>query len=306
MVGRSPSPPCCAVVVNHDAGPALRRAVASLLESAAVGTVIVVDNASSDDSLAALDDLGAGAGRLVVIRNEDNRGFARACNQALPHRGGGGLLLFNPDCVARPGAIEALAIALDEHPEAGAAGPLLLNPDGTEGPGGRRCAPTPWRSFVRLFGLTRLRSLSPRLFGDYDLEGSPLPEGPVAVDAVSGACMLVRPGALDRVGPLDEGYFLHCEDLDWCERMRQAGLHVLFVPGARVVHDKGLCSRHRPLFVEWHKHRGMLRYYAKFNSGAHPWPLRVLVRGGAWLRLGLVALAATVRLVLGRRGGERG
>jgi GT2 family glycosyltransferase len=70
--------------------------------------------------------------------------------------------------------------------------------------------------------------------------------------------MFVRREALEKVGPLDEGYFLHCEDLDWCERFRRAGFEVLFVPDVTVVHDKGTSSRGRPVRVLWHMHRGMV------------------------------------------------
>ena len=78
--------------------------------------------------------------------------------------------------------------------------------------------------------------------------------------------MLVTREAMQEVGEWDEGYFLHCEDLDWCMRFRQKGWKILFVPSSRIEHALGVCSKSRPIFVEWHKHKGMMRFYRKFFS----------------------------------------
>jgi hypothetical protein len=126
----------------------------------------------------------------------------------------------------------------------------------------------------------------------------------VAVDAISGAFMLVRRRALATVGPLDEGYFLHCEDLDWCERFRRAGYVVLFVPDVTVVHHKGTSSRGRPMRVLWHMHRGMVRYYGKFLRDSYPRPLSWLVVAGVWLRFAALAAVALVRQGVGRALGR--
>jgi GT2 family glycosyltransferase len=107
--------------------------------------------------------------------------------------------------------------------------------------------------------------------------------------------MLVRRSALNDVGALDEGYFLHCEDLDWCMRFGQKGWKVVFVPGASVVHDQGTCSRSRPIFVEWHKHRGMMRFYRKFFRTQYSSALLGLVAFGVWVHFGLLATVHAVR-----------
>ncbi len=123
--------------------------------------------------------------------------------------------------------------------------------------------------------------------------------------AISGACMLVKREAVEDVGWWDEEYFLHCEDLDWCMRFRQKGWKILFVPDARIVHAKGACSQEQRLFVEWHKHKGMMRFYRKFFSHQYPSVLMGLVTVGVWLRFGLVAAGVTLRRVgraLGREG----
>ncbi len=82
--------------------------------------------------------------------------------------------------------------------------------------------------------------------------------------------MFVRRKALEEIGPLDEGYFMHCEDLDWCMRFRQAGWEILFVPDTSVLHVKGVCGSSRPVRVEYYKHRGMIRFYRKFFRHQYP------------------------------------
>jgi len=181
----------------------------------------------------------------------------------------------------------------------------LINSDGTEQGGGRRAVPTPWRSFVRAFGLSRFAHRWPKLFFDFHLHKQPLPDGPIEVEAISGACMLIKGEVLAKVGTWDEKYFLHCEDLDWCMRFRQAGWKVLFVPSAKITHALGICSKGRPIFVEWHKHKGMMRFYRKFFKHQYPGILMWLVALGIWLRFSLVVAYYTTKrigraLVIGR------
>ena len=291
------------ITVNFDTGGLLAAAARSVLASTVPVELLVVDNASTDDSL---DELRAAVGsdpRVRVFENGANLGFARANNQALAEARGEWLLLLNPDCFIQPETIARMQEALGRYPDAGLAGCLILNPDGTEQAGCRRETPTPGKAFVRAFGLGRVL----RRFGlagsatrDFVRTGDPLPPQPIEVDAISGAFMFARRSALEKVGPLDEGYFLHCEDLDWCERFRRAGFKVLFVPDATVVHDKGASSRGRPVRVLWHLHRGMVRFYRKFFRDEYPWPLFWLVLGAVWLRFGLLAGAVIVRRVAGR------
>lgn len=289
--------PVSVVVVNHNAGPLLLECIAACLDQAR--QVIVVDNASSDRSIAALAERFASDGRLSLICSDRNLGFAAGCNLGCRRAGEGHVLFLNPDCVLAPGSLRRMLEALAANPEAGMVGGLLLNPDGSEQGGGRRAVPTPWRSFVRAFGLHRLLGRWPRLFQDFCLHKQPLPDGPIEVEAISGALTLVRQEAIDDVGLWDEGYFLHCEDLDWCLRFRRKGWKILFVPDAPAVHYQGTCSRDRPIFVEWHKHKGMLRFYRKFFRHQYPGMLMWLVGLGVWLRFGLAAMVHTSRQLLG-------
>ena len=290
------------IIVNYNAGPLLRKCVDSLLACPLDIEIIVVDNASSDASLDGLQDLS----QVCVIRNRANVGFAAACNIGVQASSAPFLLFLNPDCFFQPDAIAPLLASLQSGDRVGMVGGLLVNEDGTEQGGGRRAVPTPWRSFVRAFGLQRFANRWPKIFYDFHLHKQPLPVGPIEVEAISGACMLVKRDVMEDVGLWDEGYFLHCEDLDWCMRFRQKGWKILFVPDARISHALGACSQSRRVFVEWHKHKGMLRFYRKFFRHQYPGVLMGLVAAGVWLRFGLAVVYLTARRVFAKGGAGRG
>jgi GT2 family glycosyltransferase len=104
--------------------------------------------------------------------------------------------------------------------------------------------------------------------------------------------------AMEQVGPMDDRYFLHCEDLDWCMRFRIAGWQILFVPGVEIIHNKGVCGADRPIRVEWYKHKGMILFYRKFFRRQYPVGLMYLVTAMVWTRFTiLAALLSLKRLV---------
>jgi GT2 family glycosyltransferase len=290
------------ITVNFNAGGHLVAGTRAVLASSAPVELLIVDNASTERSLDALRGAIASDPRVHIFENDANVGFARANNQGLAVARGEWLLFLNPDCLIQPDTIERMRSVLEARPEVGIAGCLLLNPDGTEQAGCRRETPTPGKAFVRAFGLAPLaRHLGVMGTGVHDFvrRGDPLPPHPVEVDAISGAFMFVRREALSKVGLLDEGYFLHCEDLDWCLRFRQAGYKVLFVPDVAIVHDKGASSRTRPMRVLWHMHRGMVRFYRKFFRDEYPRPFFWLVLAGVWLRFTALATAALLKRGVG-------
>jgi len=277
------------VIVNYNAGSLLVECIESLLVQDC--NIIIVDNASIDSSLALCEQKYAENRRIKIFKNSRNYGFAAACNKGYKETQASKVLFINPDCSVHEKAISELRKALDSEPDIGMVGGLLLNPDGSEQRGGRRAVPTPWRSFVRASGLYLLQSRWPRLFFDFYLHKLPLPDSPIEVESISGACMMVKREAVKNVGLWDAGYFLHCEDLDWCMRFRQKGWNILFVPSAKITHDLGACSRSRPLFVQWHKHKGMCRFYRKFFKHQYPLGLMGLVNFGVWLRFTLIAVS---------------
>ena len=279
-------PSVSVVIVNYNAGMLLADCVRSVLSQAS--EVVLVDNASNDESIEACIREFTTDPCLKIIRNETNVGFATACNQGFSQSQSEFVLFLNPDCYLEEGALNKLLLAFQADSKVGMVGGLLANPDGSEQAGGRRSVPTPWRSFVRIVGLHRFSQRWPLLFSDFALHKQPLPDNPIEVEAISGACVLVKREAVEDVGLWDEGYFLHCEDLDWCMRFREKNWKILFVPDALVIHHKGGCSHDRPIFVEWHKHKGMIRFYRKFFRHQYPGVLMWLVMAGVWLRFTLV------------------
>ena len=286
------------IIVNYNSGDKLALCVGSIFETNSHTEVVIVDNASSDNSLAELNSRFPDEPRIQFVLNQENLGFAVACNQGACRAGGDYLLYLNPDCKLHENAITIMIDCLNDNPKAGMVGGQILNSDGSEQVGGRRTVPTPWRTLVRVFRLSFLSKRYPGLFSDFNLHQQPLPDQPIEVEAISGACMLVPRKVYEQVGGLDENYFLHCEDLDWCMSFRQQGWNVMFVPDAKISHFQGACSRSRRVFVEWYKHKGMLRFYRKYFRHQYPGVLMWLVAFGVWLRFGLLACYFLIRQFL--------
>ncbi len=219
--------------------------------------VSVIDNASGDGVVEAVR---AAYSDVDVVELGANRGFAHGCNVGIGRGLAPYVLLLNPDTVVPDGALDALRDALERVPRAAIAGPRLVGLDGRPDHNAKRAFPSPGAALAHFAGLR----------GGYRRDDIPeLGEG--VVDAVSGSCMLVRRRAIEAVGPLDEGYWMYGEDLDWCARFGRAGWSVLYVGGATVVHVKhGLTGRRRSLRINWAFHRSMGRFYRRFSAGDRP------------------------------------
>ncbi len=251
------------VVVVHDSGATLAECARRVLAARGVAEVVVVDNGSRDGSVDALVFAHAGDERLRVVRNPDNPGFATACNQGAGTTRSAWLAFLNPDCLVAPDTFERLVAVAQGNPAIGLLGADVRDAAGNPEPAARRRDPTIGRALVQAVGLARFTGGS----GSDAMHMRPDPSLAMqTVDAVSGALMLVSRALFERLGGFDVGYRLHCEDLDLCRRVREAGLAVAVAERVGVVHLKGGSSRRRPLFVAWHKHRGMWRYRRKFGG----------------------------------------
>ena len=277
------APALSVLVVAHDSGADLARCAASVLAQDVALELLLVDNASRDGSLQALPP----DPRLRLLLNPDNRGFGRACNQGAELARADTLLFLNPDCVLPDGALATLLATLRADPALGILGAQLLDADGSEQAASRRSDPTPLRALRSALGLRAQAPALPPRAGQ--------PSAPVPVDAISGALMLLPRRAFDALQGFDEGYVLHCEDLDLCRRARLAGYTVAFTPAVRVPHAKGSSSRRRPVWVEWQKHRGMWRYFRHFDAARTPRLLHPLLWLGLWAHFALAAPRAAWR-----------
>ena len=282
------------IIVNYNAGETLGDCVAALSASSVPTRISIIDNASTDNSARELIDRVADRKGIEFLFNQSNLGFAPAVNQVAGRVSSDYLLILNPDCIVHPEALGRLKAALESDPRAALAGPAVQDEQGRVQRATVRRFPGPWKSFLTASGLWRLGRWKP-FFHGVEVDTTKLGEGAEIMEAVSGACMLIRTEAFRAVGLLDEGYTMHCEDLDLMYRLAEQGWHCLYVPAALAVHRQGLSSRSRPGWVHFQKHRGMTRFFRKFQAGSTPWPLRVLVYIGIWLRFVVLWPLAMIR-----------
>jgi GT2 family glycosyltransferase len=259
------------IVVSADSGPTLREGVRHVLACDVPLELILIDNASRDGVPKQVAREHAGDARLRLLRNDANLGFGPAVNRAAAQARGDVLLVLNPDCMLDEPALRRLLDVLASEPRAGLVGAVVCDARGTPDPASYRRDPLLRRALVGLFG-GRGEGVN--------VEGG-MPDRVVEAEAVSGAVMLLPRALFERIGGFDEGYFLHCEDLDLCRRVRDAGWRVLLAGDVRVLHGKGGSSRHRPVFVSRYKHRGMWRWFRKFDPAAR----NPFVAAAVWLGL---------------------
>ncbi len=271
------------IIVNYNAGETLKQCVQALLNSTQKTSITLVDNASSDRSAENLQNLYGNHQGIDFLFNPSNLGFAPAVNAVARRASADWVLILNPDCILESDALSKLIDALANDDRAGLAGPAVRDDNGKIQRATMRRFPDPWKSLMTVSGLWRLGKWFP-LFHGVEADASNPSDAPIRCDAVSGACMLVRRSAFEAVGFMDEEYAMHCEDLDLMYRLKQQGWHCLYVPKANSVHQQGLSSKSRPSWVHFQKHRGMVRFFRKFQADSTFLPLRWLVYIGIWLR----------------------
>jgi N-acetylglucosaminyl-diphospho-decaprenol L-rhamnosyltransferase len=261
-----------AVVVSYNSAAYLPDCLRSL-RSEGVSSVVVVDNASSDGSVAVVqaDDPAA-----TVLETGANLGFGTAANQGVAATAGEYVLILNPDTVVEPGTVKALADALDRDPDLAVVGPRIENLDGTLYPSVRRF-PNLTVAFGHAFlGLVWPANPFTRRYRMLDWDHD---RAAADVDWVGGACFLARRTAFEMVGGFDEAYFMYVEDVDLCWRLGQAGWRVGYEPGGRVVHALGGSSRSVPYRMIAEHHRSLLRFVSKSSEGSRRALLPVVAAG---------------------------
>jgi N-acetylglucosaminyl-diphospho-decaprenol L-rhamnosyltransferase len=262
-----PTPRVSALIVSYNTRALLLESIASVVDQPGVET-IVVDNGSHDGSQQAVADRYPS---VRLICSDSNLGFAGGMNRAATCARGRYLLLLNSDAWLESGALDALVELLDRVPRAAMVGPRLRYPDGR-----------PQSAAFRFPGLVQLAlDLFPiaRLM-DSSLNGRIAARRATRIDHPLGACMLVRSAAWHGVGPLDEGYFMYLEEVDWCRRARQHGWHIWYEPAAVAVHHAGSSTRQQPDAMFAQLWRSRLRYYARFESPTYNRIVHLIVRLG--------------------------
>lgn len=274
------------VIVNYETYAELRHCLASLEEEAHVGQeIVVVDHVSRES---AADELVRDFPDIHLLRVPVNHGFAAGVNHGARESRGAYLLLLNPDSIVEADLVGRLADWMDAHPEVGAVGPRILNDDGTVQASARRFPDLTAALAGRSSWLTKAlprNPLSRRNLPALDAD----PSKPMAVDWVSGACMMIRRSAFEQIGGMDEGFFLYWEDADFCRRLEHAGWRVMYLPTVATQHIGGRSSMHAADASLVAFHRSAYRLFRKHAAGAS----RLLVP--------LVFIALQVRLAFVRR-----
>jgi len=280
-------PPFSIVIPTHDTRELTLRCLDSLHAAPLAGMeVILVDDASRDGTAEAV---AARHPEVVVLRNEEPARFTRSANRGLARASGEILLLLNSDTEVEPGGLGRLVEVFAREPELGVAGALLHYPDGSPQWSGGREPSLAW-FFALTSGLPRLLEKLP-----FYRRSRPLaPDRPLAVDWVTGAAMAFRRTVWEAAGPLDEGYFMYFEEVDFCLRARRAGWRVEVRPEVRVLHHHG-ATIGRAAGARGHQHpellwSDLLRWARKHRGQAWATRAEIALRTGARLRRALAIL----------------
>ncbi len=290
MIGEGAAGRVAAVIVHYRTPRETAAAAAAVAGTAPEAEVVVVDNASGDG---VAEELARAAPGARLVEESVNRGYGAACNRGARETDRPYLLFLNSDAVVLPGAVAALAEALDREAGLAAVGPRLRNLDGSLQASIRRL-PTPWRIFCESSGLAFLSG------GRAPFEGHSATrqdhEHCRPVEALMGAALLVRRIAFEQAGGFDEAFFLYAEETDLMARWREHGWRVLYEPRAEAVHAGGRSAGDR-LFGQLHA--SLVRYTRKHHGRA------AALLAGLALDAGAAARYAAALATRGERGRVR-
>jgi GT2 family glycosyltransferase len=266
------APAVSVIIVTYQSHETIGACLASIAAHAGVPVeAIVVDNASTDGTCELARDQFPHA---RIVHETHNRGFAAACNAGARLASAPDLLFLNPDAELRPRALRLLAEFLRRSPRIAAVGPRLVYPDGAEQDSAFDY-PSLLMTWLEFFPRPG-RILHTRLNGRITS-----PHGaPVAIDHPLGACMLIRRAAWEDVGPFDEGFFLYCEEVDWCLRAKERGWQIWHVPTATVTHHGGVSSASARAASLVYLYRSRQRLHAKHRGRAFRLAARCITRLG--------------------------
>lgn len=271
------APGTAAVIVNYHAYEAVDGCLRALERFEPAVARVVVDHATDAGQAASLRARHPGT---RVLATADNPGFGAGVNRGARDAPAADILVINPDAVIEGPMVAALHEVLRAHPDVAVVGPMVRDADGSIQASARR-----FPGWSTVFGgrSTWLTRVFPgnRLTARNLLTGPHVRE-PIAVDWVSGACMLIRRAAFDAVGGFDEGFFLYWEDTDLCRRLRDAGWRTIYHPGVAVRHVTGQSSRHAPAAAERAFHDSVFRYFRLHTTAPTRWAAPIV-----WLALRL-------------------
>ncbi|WP_295554722.1 glycosyltransferase family 2 protein [uncultured Stenotrophomonas sp.] len=258
-----------AIVVTYQSGSTIDACLSRLRQAQDVAEIRVIDNGSMDGTLDIVQRHASHDPRVRFVGNPDNPGFAAANNQGVADSHSPWLAFINPDLMVEPDTLAEL------RRRAEALGDCLLGVEQVDEHGHADEAVR--RRDPDFLLMLRSPGKGSKLAVPRDLH-----QALQRVPALSGALLMMPRALFERIGGWDAGYRLHAEDLDLCRRAREAGAVVAIANDLHVTHVRGVSSRSRPFFVEWHKHKGLWRYFQKFEARQRSLPVRVAVWGAIW------------------------
>ncbi len=254
------------------------------------GQVFVVDNNSIDGSV---EMVRAKFPEYALIDNKENLGFSKANNQAIRLSDAKYILLLNPDTVVEEDTFSKIIDFMDGHEDAGGLGVRMVDGKGIFLPESKRGLPTPAVAFYKIFGLSRIFPKSKR-FGTYHL-GYLSEFDTNEIDILSGAFMLMRSEALEKVGLLDEAFFMYGEDIDLSYRIQKGGYKNYYFPETRIIHYKGESTKKSSVNYVFVFYRAMVIFARKHFSQKNAWLFSFLINAAIYFRASLAIVSRFIR-----------
>jgi len=282
------------IIVNYNVQYFLEQCLLSV-EKAIQGLeaeVFVVDNNSVDGSVLMVEQRFPW---VKLIANKQNTGFSKANNQAMRIASGEHFLLLNPDTVIEEDTLSKVLQFMDEHPDAGGLGVKMVDGKGRFLPESKRGLPTPETSFYKIFGISRLFPRSKK-FNRYYL-GHLSNEEVHEIEILSGAFMWMRKSALDKVGLLDEAFFMYGEDIDLSWRIVQGGFKNYYYPHTRIIHYKGESTKKGSLNYVYVFYNAMVIFARKHFSQKNAELFSFFINVAIWLRASAAVLYRFVKAI---------
>lgn len=283
------------VIVNYNVAAFLEQSLTSAFKALKNldGEIFVVDNNSVDNSISMVKSKFPD---VILVENKENVGFAKANNQAIKMAKGEYVLLLNPDTVVEEDTFVKCVRFMDEHPQAGGLGVKMVDGNGRFLPESKRGIPYPSSAFYKLFGLSKLFPKSNK-FGAY--HATYIGENDTAeVEVLSGAYMMLRKSVLDKIGLLDEDYFMYGEDIDLSYRILKGGYKNYYFPETRIIHYKGESTKKGSLNYVYVFYKAMQIFAKKHFSNNNAKLFNLMINCAIWLRASLAAMKRVLGTLL--------
>jgi GT2 family glycosyltransferase len=280
------------IIVNYNVEYFLEQCLNSVLKAmkGIDSEVIIIDNNSVDGSLKMLKDKFS---QLKLIDNKENFGFSKANNQGIRIAKGDYILLLNPDTIVEEDTFTKVIEFMDLNPQAGGLGVKMLDGKGRFLPESKRGLPTPASAFYKMFGLSKIFPHSP-IFAAYH-QGHLSMDQTNSIEVLSGAFMLLRKSALDKVGLLDEDFFMYGEDIDLSYRLLKGGYKNYYFPETRIIHYKGESTKKNTVNYIYVFYNAMVIFAKKHYSAENAKLFSLLINSAIFFRAIISLLFSTLK-----------